>query len=112
MSSTSNNKSDDLDPVLQQFYHQGSNALIIDCLTPDIHASIQIQAETVSMMNMFSGHTIWVLISKPSTLVLLCQAHLKSHLTSHKTRGPIIASKSGGCAGQEGDQMKAFERKF
>jgi hypothetical protein len=35
MSSTSNNELEDLDPVLQQFYHQESNALIVGHLTPE-----------------------------------------------------------------------------
>ena len=35
MSSTSNNELEDLDPVLQQFYHWESNALIVGCLTPE-----------------------------------------------------------------------------
>ena len=35
MSSTSNNELEDLDPVLQQFYHQESNALIVGHLIPE-----------------------------------------------------------------------------
>ena len=35
MRSTSNDESDHLDPVLQQFCHWESDALIIGCLTPE-----------------------------------------------------------------------------
>ena len=98
MSSTSNDESDNSDPVLQQFYHWESDALIIGDIPACITQTIKAQYEqwldnSISLISMFD-------MADLQAVVEVLWDNVKSHVTLIPARSPTATYPCQDAAGK------------